>query len=50
MNGEGQGDRKVMDGLIRDLRQAGVSGQKAEEKARQAMREADRRLRDQGKR
>lgn len=50
MNGEGQRDRDVMDGLVRDLRQSGVSGQTAEEKARKAMREADRRLQEQGNR
>lgn len=50
MSGEKRGDRDVMDQLVRDLRQAGVKHETAEEKARKAMRDADRRLRDQGKR
>lgn len=48
--GEKQGDREVKDGLIRDLRDSGVSSRTAEEKARKALLEADRRLREQGKR
>ena len=50
MSGEKQGDRAVMETLIRDQRQAGVSGPKAEAGARKAMLEVDRRLREQGKR
>lgn len=50
MSGEREGDRKVKDDLIRDLRRSGVDSRTAEEKAIKALREADRRLREQGKR
>lgn len=50
MSGEGQRDRQVIDTLIRDQVQSGVSPRVAEDKAKKAMTEADRRLREQGKR
>lgn len=48
--GERKGDRETMDRLVKDQVQSGIKPQIAEEKARRAMLEADRRLQEQGKR
>lgn len=48
--GEKLGDRQVIESLIRDSRQMGISATKAEKMAREAMIQADRTLREQGKR
>lgn len=50
MAGEKKGDRKVMDGLVRDAVKAGVAPSKAQKMARDAMVKADRQAREQGKR
>lgn len=50
MNGERKGDREVMDSLIRDQREAGISARDAEARARRVMAKVDRQLREQGKR
>lgn len=50
MGGEKQGDREVKENLVKDLRGVGASPRVAEEKARKAMLEADRRLRALGRR
>lgn len=48
--GERQGDREVLDRLTKDAIDAGMSSETARRKAREAMLEVDRRLREQGKR
>jgi hypothetical protein len=48
--GEKQGDREVMNGLVRDQVKSGVPAGKAQDNARKAMLEVDRKLREQGKR
>jgi len=50
MSGERDGDRKVMDTLVRDAVKSGVKPDKAQEMARKAMVEADRRARERGQR
>lgn len=50
MSGEKEGDRKVMENNIRDLREAGLPAKKAEEMARESLRRCDAKLREQGKR
>jgi len=50
MSGEKQGDREVMDRNTRDLVDAGVRPEKAEEMARESMRRIDRKQREEGKR
>ena len=48
--GEREGDREVMRRNQRDLREAGVSQEKAEKAARESMQRVDRKLREEGKR
>lgn len=48
--GERQGDREVMDRNKRDLVDAGVKPEKADQMARDSMKRVDRKLREEGKR
>lgn len=50
MSGEKAGDRQVIESNTRDLINAGVKRDKAEQMARESMRRVDQKLRDQGKR
>ena len=48
--GEREGDREIMRRNERDLREAGVSREKAEKAARESMIRVDRKMREEGKR
>lgn len=48
--GERKNDRQVIDSLTQDAIRAGIPADKAKDMARRAMTEADRGLREQGKR
>jgi len=50
VSGEREGDRKTLEGLVRDQVAFGIKPALAERKARDAMLERDRRLEKQGKR